>query len=172
MDRAQKREMVTFLKDVFTSAASIVVVRNDGLDVSEMTSLRMQMREAGASLKVAKNRLARLALEGTELESIGDYLKGPAVLGYSDDPVAAARVLVKFAKKNDKIEVLGGVMGTTMLDLNAVKALAELPSLDELRGKLVGLLQAPAGKLARITQAPAGQLARVFGAYGSQGDAA
>ena len=172
MDRAQKREMVTFLKDVFTSAASIVVVRNDGLDVSEMTSLRMQMREAGASLKVAKNRLARLALEGTELESIGDYLKGPAVLGYSDDPVAAARVLVKFAKKNDKIEVLGGVMGTTMLDLNAVKALAELPSLDELRGKLVGLLQAPAGKLARITQAPAGQLARVLGAYGSQGDAA
>ena len=172
MDRVQKKEMVAFLKGVFADSASIVVVRNMGLDVSEMTSLRKQMREAGASLKVAKNRLARLALEGTELESLGDYLKGPSVLGYSDDPVAAARVLVKFAKKNDKIEVLGGAMGTVMLDLEAVKALAALPSLDELRGKLVGLLQAPAGKLARITQAPAGQLARVFGAYGSQGDAA
>ena len=172
MDRVQKEEMVTFLNGVFTSAASVIVVRNAGLDVSEMTSLRAQMREAGASLKVAKNRLARLALEGTEIESIGDYLKGPAVLGYSDDPVAAARVLVKFAKKNEKIEVLGGAMGLLMLDLDAVKSLAALPSLDELRGKLVGLLQAPAGKLASITQAPAGQLARVFGAYGSQGDAA
>jgi len=172
MDRAQKREMVTFLKDVFANASSVVVVRNSGLDVSEMTSLRTQMREAGASLKVAKNRLARLALEGTEIQPLGDFLSGPSVLGYSDDPVAAARVLVKFAKKNDKIEVLGGAMGSLMLDINAVRELAELPSLDELRGKLVGLLQAPAGKLASITQAPAGQLARVFGAYGSQGDTA
>lgn len=172
MDRAQKREMVAFLKDVFANAASVVIVRNGGLDVSEMTSLRNEMREAGASLKVAKNRLARLALEGTEIESIGDYLTGPAVLGYSDDPVAAARILVKFAKKNDKVEILGGVMGTTMLDFGGIKTLAELPSLDELRGKLVGLMQAPAAKLASITQAPAGQLARVFGAYGSQGDAA
>lgn len=172
MDRVQKEEMVTFLKGVFTDAASVIVVRNAGLDVSEMTALRTQMREAGASLKVAKNRLARLALEGTEIESIGEYLVGPAVLGYSDDPVAAAKVLVRFAKKNEKIEVLGGAMGSLMLDLDAVRALAELPSLDELRGKLVGLLQAPAGALARITQAPAGQLARVFGAYGSQGDAA
>lgn len=172
MDRVQKKEMVAFLKNVFANAASIVVVRNEGLDVSEMTSLRCQMRAAGANLKVAKNRLARLALEGTELESVGDYLTGPAVLGYSDDPVAAARVLVKFAKKNDKLEVLGGSMGATLLDLGGINALAELPSLDELRGKLVGLLQAPATKLANITQAPAGQLARVFGAYGSQGDAA
>jgi len=172
MDRTQKGEMVAFLKDVFANAASVVVVRNAGLDVSEMTSLRTQMRAAGASLKVAKNRLARIALEGTDIESIGDFLNGPSVLGYSDDPVAAAKILVSFAKKNDKIEVLGGAMGTTMLDINGVKALAELPSLDELRGKLVGLLQAPAGKLARITQAPAGQLARVFGAYGSQSDAA
>ncbi len=172
MDRVQKKEAVAFLKDVFANANSIVVVRNAGLDVGEMTSLRNEMREAGASLKVAKNRLARLALEGTDIESLGDYLKGPSVLGYSDDPVAAARILVKFAKKNDKIEVLGGAMGSTMLDLSGVKALAALPSLDELRGKLVGLLQAPAGKLANITQAPAGQLARVFGAYGSQGDAA
>ena len=172
MDRAQKREMVAFLKDVFADSASVVVVRNGGLDVAAMTSLRSEMRAAGASLKVAKNRLARLALEGTEIESIGDYLTGPSVLGYSEDPVAAAKVLVKFAKKNEKLEVLGGAMGTTLLDLDGVKALAELPSLDELRGKLVGLLQAPAGKLAAITQAPAGQLARVFSAYGSQGDAA
>ena len=149
-----------------------MIVRNSGLDVAEMTSLRNEMREAGASLKVAKNRLARLALEGTEIESIGEYLSGPAVLGYSEDPVAAAKILVKFAKKNEKLEVLGGAMGTTILDLSGVKALAELPSLDELRGKLVGLLQAPAGKLVSVTQAPAGQLARVFGAYGSQGDAA
>ncbi len=172
MDRVQKKEMVAFLKGVFADAASVIVIRNAGLDVSEMTSLRTEMRAGGASLKVAKNRLARLALEGTDIESIGDYLKGPAVLGYSDDPVAAARVLVKFAKKNDKIEVLGGVMGSTLLDIDAVKALAALPSLDELRGKLVGLLQAPAGKLASITQAPAGQLARVFSAYGSQGEVA
>tara|TARA_R110002073_G_scaffold325145_1_gene503817 strand:+ start:124 stop:642 length:519 start_codon:yes stop_codon:yes gene_type:complete len=172
MDRAQKREMVAFLKDVFTDSASVVVVRNTGLDVSEMTSLRAEMRAAGASLKVAKNRLARLALEGSEIESIGEYLSGPTVLGYSEDPVAAAKVLVKFAKKNEKLEVLGGAMGSTALDLAGVKALAELPSLDELRGKLVGLLQAPAGKLASVTQAPAGQLARVFGAYGSQGEAA
>ena len=137
-----------------------------------MTSLRAEMRAAGASLKVAKNRLARLALEGSEIESIGEYLSGPTVLGYSEDPVAAAKVLVKFAKKNEKLEVLGGAMGSTALDLAGVKALAELPSLDELRGKLVGLLQAPAGKLASVTQAPAGQLARVFGAYGSQGEAA
>jgi len=172
MDRAQKREMVTFLKDVFETSASVVVVRNAGLDVAEMTSLRNQMREAGATLKVAKNRLARLALEGTEAESITEFLSGPTALGYSEDPVAAARILVKFAKKNEKLEILGGVMGSTNLDIAGVKALAELPSLDQLRGKLVGLLQAPAGKLASITQAPAGQLARVFGAYGSQGDAA
>jgi len=172
MDRVQKKETVAFLKDVFAKANSVVVVRNSGLDVSEITSLRRQMREAGASLKVAKNRLARLALEGTDIESLGEYLTGPSVFGYSDDPVAAARILVKFAKKNEKIEILGGAMGATMLDLSGVKALAELPSLDELRGKLVGLLQAPAGQLVSITQAPAGQLARVFGAYGSQGGAA
>ncbi|WP_138379491.1 50S ribosomal protein L10 [Luteithermobacter gelatinilyticus] len=169
MDRAQKKESVAFLKDVFSSSASVVVVRNGGLSVAEMTDLRNQMREAGASIKVAKNRLARLALEGSEIESIGEYLTGPTALGFSEDPVAPAKILVQFAKKNDKLEILGGAMGTTSLDVNGVKALAELPSLDELRGKIVGLLQAPAGKLASVTQAPAAQLARVFGAYGSQG---
>ncbi|MFC7050194.1 50S ribosomal protein L10 [Emcibacter nanhaiensis] len=169
MDRAQKKESVAFLKDVFSSSATVVVVRNNGLSVAEMTDLRNQMREAGASLKVAKNRLARLALEGSELESIGEFLVGPTALGYSEDPVAPAKILVKFAKDHDDLEVLGGAMGATSLDVNGVKALADLPSLDELRGKIVGLLQAPAGKLASVTQAPAGQLARVFGAYGSQG---
>ena len=169
MDRAQKKESVAFLKDVFSSSATVVVVRNNGLSVAEMTDLRNQMREAGASLKVAKNRLARLALEGSELESIGEFLVGPTALGYSEDPVAPAKILVKFAKDHDDLEVLGGAMGTTSLDVSGVKALADLPSLDELRGKIVGLLQAPAGKLASVTQAPAGQLARVFGAYGSQG---
>ena len=169
MDRTQKEEMVSFLKGVFDTSASIVVVRNLGLNVAEMSDLRNQMREQGATLKVAKNRLARLALEGTEVEGLADHLTGTTVLGYSEDVVAAAKVLVKYAKDNEKIEIIGGSMEATILDVNGVKSLASLPGLDELRGKIVGLLQAPAGKLASITQAPAGQLARVFGAYGSQG---
>ncbi|MCP5382565.1 MAG: 50S ribosomal protein L10 [Kordiimonadaceae bacterium] len=169
MDRTQKKEMVSFLKDVFDTSASIVVVRNLGLNVAQMSDLRNKMREEGATLKVAKNRLARLALEGTKIEGLGEHLNGTTVLGYSEDVVAAAKVLVKYAKDNDKIEIVGGSMDTTILDVDGVKSLAALPGLDELRGKIVGLLQAPAGKLASITQAPAGQLARVFGAYGSQG---
>jgi large subunit ribosomal protein L10 len=169
MDRTQKKEMVSFLKGVFDTASSIVVVRNLGLNVAEMSDLRIKMREEGAGLKVTKNRLARLALEGTEIEGLGDHLKGTTVLGYSEDVVAAAKVLVKYAKDNEKLEIVGGSMDATILDVNGVKALAALPGLDELRGKIVGLLQAPAGKLVSITQAPAGQLARVFGAYGSQG---
>lgn len=169
MDRTQKEEMVSFLKGVFDTSASVVVVRNKGLNVAEMSDLRNQMREGGASLKVAKNRLARLALDGTEIEDLGDQLKGTTVLGYSEDVVAPAKILVKYAKDNDKLEIVGGTMENTILDENGIKSLAALPGLDELRGKIVGLLQAPAGKLASITQAPAGQLARVFGAYGSQG---
>lgn len=169
MDRTQKKEMVSFLKGVFDTSASIVVVRNLGLNVAEMSDLRNQMREQGATLKVTKNRLARLALEGTKIEDLGDHLTGTTALGYSEDVVAAAKVLVKYAKDNEKLEIVGGSMDTTILDVNGIKSLAALPGLDELRGKIVGLLQAPAGKLASITQAPAGQLARVFGAYGSQG---
>jgi len=169
MDRTQKEEMVSFLKGVFDTSASVVVIRNKGLNVAEMSDLRNKMRESGATLKVAKNRLARLALDGTEIESLGDQLKGTTVLGYSEDVVAPAKVLVKYAKDSDKIEIVGGTMESTILDENGVKSLAALPGLDELRGKIVGLLQAPAGKLASVTQAPAGQLARVFGAYGSQG---
>lgn len=169
MDRTQKEEMVSFLKGVFDTSSSVVVIRNKGLNVAEMSDLRNQMREGGATLKVAKNRLARLALDGTEIEGLGDQLTGTTVLGYSEDVVAPAKILVKYAKDNDKIEIVGGTMENTILDENGVKALAALPGLDELRGKIVGLLQAPAGKLASVTQAPAGQLARVFGAYGSQG---
>ncbi|MDA9619857.1 50S ribosomal protein L10 [Alphaproteobacteria bacterium] len=169
MDRTQKEEMVTFLKGVFGTSASVVVVRNRGLNVAEMSDLRGKMREQGATLKVAKNRLARLALEGTKIEGLGDHLNGATVLGYSEDVVAAAKVLVNYAKDNEKIEIVGGTMESTILDESGVKTLAALPGLDELRGKIVGLLQAPAGKLASITQAPAGQLARIFSVYGMQG---
>lgn len=168
VERAEKQELVTSLHDVFSDAASVVVVHYDGLSVAEITDLRSQMRAEGASLKVTKNRLTRLALKGTDYEGITDLFTGPTAIGYAEDPVSAAKVLSKFAKDNEKLRVLGGGMGSTVLDQSGVKALASLPSLDELRGKLVGLLQAPAQKVASVTQAPAGQLARVFGAYGSQ----
>lgn len=168
MERAEKQELVASLHEVFSEAASVVVVHYDGLSVAEITELRSHMREVGATLKVTKNRLTRLALKGTSYEGISDLFNGPTAIGYADDPVAAPAALAKFAKKNEKLRVLGGGMGETVLDQAGVKALAELPSLDELRGKLVGLLQAPAQKLAAVTQAPAGQLARVFGAYGNK----
>ena len=168
MERAEKQEMVASLHEVFSSAASVIVVHYDGLSVAEITDLRSRMREAGAQFKVIKNRLTRLALSGTEYEGTSDLFTGPVAIGYADDAVAPARVLAKFAKENEKLRVLGGGMGSTVLDLAGVKALADLPSLDELRGKLVGLLQAPAQKVAAVTAAPAGQLARVFSAYGSK----
>lgn len=168
MDRAQKAELVSSLHDVFEGAGVVVVAHYTGMTVAQMSDLRGRMREAGAKFKVSKNRLARRALDDTSYTGIGALLKGQTGIGYSEDPIAAARVLVKYAKENDKLVILGGSMGTNVLDVNGVKALAELPSLDELRGKLVGLLQAPASKLAAITQAPAGQLARVFNAYASK----
>ncbi|MBU3076697.1 50S ribosomal protein L10 [Sphingomonas quercus] len=165
MDRAQKSELVAELNRTFTEAAVVVVTRNLGLTVAQSTALRVKMREAGASYKVAKNRLARIAAEGTDYASISDLLTGPTALSTSLDPVAAAKVAVEFAKTNDKLEIVGGAMGTTVLDANGVKALATMPSLDELRAKIVGLIQAPATKVVQIVQAPAGQLARVFAAY-------
>ncbi|MEM8987504.1 MAG: 50S ribosomal protein L10 [Pseudomonadota bacterium] len=168
MDRTQKAEQVDWVKGVFDESAVVVVVQNAGLTVSEMSGLRADLREAGASLKVVKNRLAKIAVEGKSGEQITDLFKGPTAIGYSEDPVAAPKILAKFAKDNEKLVILGGVMGETALDEAGVKALAALPSLDELRGKLVGLIQAPAQKLASVTQAPAGQLARVFSAYGSK----
>jgi large subunit ribosomal protein L10 len=168
MDRDQKSAAVAELNRTFTESGVVVVTRNLGLSVTQATALRVKMRDAGASYKVAKNRLARIAAEGTSYTSLSDLLKGPTALSSSTDPVAAAKAVVEFAKTNDKIEIVGGAMGSTVLDVNGVKALAELPSLDELRAKLVGLIQAPAQKLASVTQAPAAQLARVFGAYAAK----
>lgn len=165
MERAAKRELVSTLNDVFQTAGVVVVAHYAGLTVADMQKLRAQMKSAGATVKVAKNRLAKIALEGTDVASITDLMTGPTLIAYSDDPVAAPKVAVDFAKINDKLVVLGGAMGATALDANGVKALASLPSLDELRAKLVGLVQAPATKIAQVVNAPAAKLARVFGAY-------
>lgn len=165
MDRAQKTESVAELNRTFNEVAVVVVTRNLGMTVKQSTDLRNKAREAGANYKVAKNRLAKIAIEGTDYSVLADLLVGPTALSTSTDPVAAAKVVAEFAKTNDKIEIVGGAMGSQLLDAEGVKALASLPSLDELRGKLVGLLQAPASKLAAVTQAPAAQLARVFKAY-------
>ncbi len=172
MDRAQKSELVASFNKVFTNTNVIVVTHYSGLTVAEMTDLRVRMAEAGASFKVTKNRLVKLALEGTDAAGITELFEGPTAIAYSDDPVAAPKVAVNFAKSNEKLVVLGGVMGSTLLDASGIKALSDLPSLDELRGKIVGMIQTPATRIAGVTQAPAGQLARVIGAYASKGDAA
>jgi large subunit ribosomal protein L10 len=168
MDRAQKAEAVSSLAKTLTETSVVVVTRNHGLTVAQSSDLRNKMRAAGASYKVTKNRLARIALEGTPYQPIGDLLTGPVGLATSTDPVAAAKIAVEFAKGNDKFEIVGGAMGGTLLDANGIKALAELPSLDELRAKLVGLINAPATKLAQLSTAPAAKLARVFAAYGDK----
>ena len=165
MDRAEKAELVSTLNAAFGTSNVIVVARYTGLTVKDMTALRARMREAGASVRVAKNRLAKLALQGTGAEHIADLFKGPTVIAYSSDPVAAPKVAIDFAKANEKLVILGGAMGATNLDPEGVKALATLPSLDELRAKLVGMIQTPATRIAAVLSAPAGQLARVFGAY-------
>ena len=172
MDRASKAEMVSDLHSVFDASTAVVVTHYSGLTVAELSDLRSQMREAGASFKVTKNRLTRLALQGTKFEGLKDLFVGPTAVAVSDDPVAAAKVVVNYAKKNDKLIVIGGAMGEQQLDVSGVQALATLPSLDELRGKLVGLLNAPATKIAGVLQAPAGQIARVLSARGQQSDAA
>ncbi|CCQ74618.1 50S ribosomal protein L10 [Magnetospira sp. QH-2] len=172
MDRTEKQELVASMHQTFGDTSLVVVTHFTGMTVSELTDLRAKMREAGAQFQVTKNRLTRLALEGTDYEGLKDMFTGPTAMAYSEDPVAAAKVAVEFAKKNDKLVVLGGSLGNQLLDSDGVKALASLPSLDELRGKLVGLLAAPATKVAGVLQAPAGQLARVFGAYGEKGEAA
>ncbi|MCJ7421772.1 50S ribosomal protein L10 [Sphingomicrobium astaxanthinifaciens] len=164
MDRSQKADLVAELKNVFAETGVVVVTRNNGLSVSQSTDLRNQMRDAGAQFKVAKNRLAKIALEGSDYQPISDLLSGPTALATSSDPVAAAKIAVNFAKENESFEILGGAMGTTVLDVDGIKALAELPSLDELRGTLVGLIQAPATKIARIAKEPGGMLARVLSA--------
>ena len=168
MDRSQKTDAVAQLNAVFNEAGVVVITRNLGLSVAQSTELRTKMREAGASYKVAKNRLAKLALKDTDYTSIEEYLVGPTALAYSADPVAAAKAVVEFAKTNDKLEIVGGSMGSVTLDANGVKALASMPSLDELRGKIVGLVNAPATKVVQLVNAPASKLARVFGAYAAK----
>lgn len=172
MDRASKSERVESLRDIFGSTSSVVVVQHTGLSVAEMTDLRTKMRAAGARLKVTKNRLARRALEGTKFGSIAELFKGPTAVAFSSDPVAAAKVAVNYAKGNDKVVILGGALDARRLDTAGIQALAKLPSLDEQRGMLIGLIQAPASKIARVVQAPAGQLARVFAAYSKKSDSA
>ena len=171
MDRAQKSEQVAALKQTLSETSVVVVTRNLGLTVAQSTDLRTRMREAGASFKVTKNRLALIALEGTTYAPISDMLNGPTALATSSDPIAAAKVAVDFAKTNPRFEIVGGAMGDTLLDVEGVKALAELPSLDELRARIVGLVQAPATKIAQLMNAPAAKLARVFGAYAAKEDA-
>ncbi|NTZ43736.1 50S ribosomal protein L10 [Altererythrobacter sp. SALINAS58] len=168
MDRSQKSESVAELNAIFNEAGVVVVTRNLGLSVAQSTDLRQKMRDVGATYKVAKNRLARLAIEDTDYNGIGEFLTGPTALAYSADPVAAAKAVVDFAKTNDALEIVGGSMGGEMLDENRVRALASLPSLDELRGTLIGLINAPATKIARVVNEPAAKLARVFGAYGAK----
>ena len=168
LDRAAKSELVGTLGEVFKSTTVVVVAHYAGLTVAQMQTLRRQMKQAGASVKVAKNRLAKIALEGSDVASIAPLLKGPALLAFSGDPVAAPKVAVDFAKTNERFIILGGAMGTTALDPNGVKALAALPSLDQLRAKIVGLLQAPATKIAQLVNAPAAKVARVVQAYASK----
>ncbi|HEV2866901.1 MAG TPA: 50S ribosomal protein L10 [Allosphingosinicella sp.] len=171
MDRAQKREQVAELKQTFSETSVVVVTRNLGLTVAQSTALRNRMRDAGARYKVTKNTLALIALEGTTYAPISDLLTGPTALATSDDPVAAAKAVVDFAKTTDRLEIVGGAMGDTVLDVNGVRALAELPSLDELRARIVGLIQAPAAKIARTVNEPGAQLARLFAAYAAKEDA-
>ncbi len=168
MDRAEKKELVAELNGIFSKNAVVVVAGYSGLTVANMEALRKKMRAEGASVQVAKNRLAKIALEGTDVASIGPLLKGPTLIAWSADPVAAPKVAAAYAKENDKFVILGGAMGKTALNPDGVKALATMPSLDELRAKLVGLIQAPATKLAQLTTAPAAKLARVFGAYANR----
>ena len=168
MDRSQKAESVAQLSAIFNEVGVVVVTRNLGLSVGQSTDLRAKMRDVGASYKVAKNRLAKLALKDTDYAGIEEFLTGPTALAYSVDPVAAAKAAVDFAKTNDKLEIVGGAMGAQVLDAEGIKALASMPSLDELRGTIVGLVNAPATKIAQLATAPAAKLARVFGAYAAK----
>jgi large subunit ribosomal protein L10 len=172
MDRTEKKELVATLSEVFKTTNVVVVAHYSGLTVAQMQNLRKQMKQAGAQVKVAKNRLARIALDGTDVASIAPLMKGPTLIAYSGDPIAAPKVAVDFAKANEQFVILGGSMGTTALNPDGVKALASLPSLDELRAKLIGLLVAPATKIAQLTNAPAAKLARVVQAYADKNEAA
>ena len=169
MDRAAKAELITTLNAALKEAGTIVVAHNNGLVAAQSADFRKKVKAAGGSVKVAKNKLTALALKGTKAEGITNLLKGPVILAYSKDPVAAAKAVSDFAKTNDKLVILGGAMDATILDSSGVKALADLPSLDELRAKLIGLLNAPATKIARTIKEPGAQLARVVQAQAAKG---
>ena len=164
MDRSEKEKLVASLHGTLKDASLVVVTQQVGLTVAEVSDLRRKMRAAGASFKVAKNRLTRRALEGTPFQQLGPMFKGPTAIAFSRDPVAAAKVAVEFSGKNEKLKVIGGGLGDKMLDPTAIKALATLPSLPELRAKLLGTIVAPATRLATVIRAPASQLARVIDA--------
>ena len=168
MDRAQKQESIDTLKGVFANSGAVVVTHYLGLTVADMTDLRVRLRKEGAQLKVVKNTLVQKALDGSVGEAGDALFAGPVAIAYAPDPVSAAKVATQYAKDNDKFTVVGGLMGQVVMDQKAVSALATLPSLDQLRGKIIGLIQAPATKIAGVLQAPAGQLARVFGAYAAK----
>ncbi|MFC5756388.1 MULTISPECIES: 50S ribosomal protein L10 [unclassified Rhizobium] len=172
MERAEKREFVTELNDVFKASGSVVVAHYAGVTVAQMNDFRSKMRAAGGTVKVAKNRLAKIALQGTESEGMSNLFKGQTLIAYSEDPVTAPKVVMDFAKTNDKLVILGGAMGSTTLNADGVKSLATMPSLDELRAKLLGMIQTPATRIAGVVQAPAAQLARVFSAYAKKDEAA
>lgn len=172
MDRAEKAEFVASLQGALESTSTVVVAHYAGLPVSKLENLRVQMKQAGGQVRVAKNRLAKLALKQTELADVSDLLVGPTLLAYSDDPVTAAKVAVAFAKENEEFVILGGAMQASALDTKGVEALATMPSLDELRAKLAGLVKQPATNIASVVQAPGGAVARVIGAYANKGEAA
>jgi large subunit ribosomal protein L10 len=171
VQRTEKEKLVGSLNRAFQEAVAVVITRQSGLTVAEISDLRRKVRAAGGSFKVAKNRLARLALSGTKYEGLKDLLTGPTAIAFSSDPVSVAKVATDYAKANEKLVITGGALGNQVLDLNGIKALASLPSLDALRGKIAGLLKAPATKIAGVLQAPAAQLARVLQAYAGTGAA-
>ena len=170
MDRSKKEALVAELHQDFEENKLVVITHQSGLTVGEVSQLRKQMREAGCKFKVTKNRLAKIALKETKFEALEESFKGPTAIAVSKDPVSAAKIAVEFANENEKLTIIGGALEADLLDVDGVKLLAKLPSLDELRGKIVGLLQAPATKVAGVLQAPAGQLARVLGAHAANGD--
>jgi len=168
VDRTEKAELVSEYRQLFQDSALVVVTHYAGMTVKEMTDFRGQLRKAGANYKVSKNRLTRLALEDTNFKGIADLFTGPTGIAFSVDPIAAAKAAVTYSKTNEKLVILGGAFNGQVLDANGIKTLATLPSLDELRAKLLALLQTPATRIAGIMQAPAGQVARVIGAYGAK----
>ena len=172
MDRTEKEDLVTSMHKAFEESSIVVVTHYSGMTVAEMDDLRMQMRDAGAKFKVTKNRLTRRALEGTKYQPLDTLFTGSTAIAYSEDPVAAAKAAVNFSKDNEKLIVLGGALGVEQLDIAAIKSLASLPSLDELRAKIVGMFSTPATRIAGVLQAPAGQIARVIGAHSASGGAA